>query len=66
MATCSGCGAMIVWHETKDGKRAPFDALQKECPRCGGAGCEKCEGGKVWITHFATCPGAAAFRRAKP
>lgn len=25
MANCSGCGAEIVWAETPDGKRQPFD-----------------------------------------
>ena len=25
MAICNGCGAAIVWAETADGKRQPFD-----------------------------------------
>lgn len=65
MATCNGCGASIIWRETKSGKLAPFDALQGVCPKCVGAGCANCGEGMVWVSHFATCPDAAKFRRAK-
>jgi hypothetical protein len=46
---CHGCGARVIWATfDKTGRRAPFDLTP--------------EGG-VSISHFATCPHAALFRR---
>ena len=58
MSKCKGCGAEIIWIETRGGKKHPVDAK----PR------------KMWVklaekwflmdcyeTHFATCPKSKDF-----
>lgn len=76
MAEC-GCGAQILWAETEDGKRAPFD---REPDPSGnrvllGRGPSRpplavpparvvmCPDDCLYVSHFATCPDAAAYRR---
>lgn len=46
---CARCPARVEWWATKNGKRAPLVEV---------------DGGKLQ-SHFADCPAAAAFRRAK-
>jgi hypothetical protein len=49
---CRSCGAPIMWAKNdKSGKKAPFDPLHE---------------GDVSVSHFATCPQAAAWRRDNP
>ena len=76
MATCKSCGAPVVWAVTPRGKRTPLDAvtspdgnvellpdgsvrvlgpLDAEAARLAGA--------ELYLSHFATCPAAAAHRR---
>lgn len=54
--TCRSCKAAIVWFKSDAGKNIPIDAAtvlpedqQLELPR--------------HVSHFATCPDAAKFRR---
>jgi hypothetical protein len=58
-AACSGCGQAIYWIKTEAGKNMPVDTS-----RCVVVTPE----GKTvsgHISHFATCPKAAGFRRGK-
>lgn len=71
--TCRSCDARIYWRVEKSGRRNPYDR-PTDCPGCQGAGCEvngdrcsSCGGeGRVQVSHFATCPDAAAFRTRRP
>ena len=58
VAHCRSCQARIVWLRTKAGKRIPVDAGTVE------AGAKEYDP-KRHISHFATCPEAAKFRRGK-
>ena len=71
------CRAPIYWRQEKSGKRNPYNPPET-CPKCGGGGgvtdvdtdvwtqCARCEGkGRVQVSHFATCPGSAKFRKPK-
>ena len=56
---CRSCRAEIVWLKTTGGKAMPVDAASVQ------------EGDKLYsytrhISHFASCPDAKKFRRAKP
>jgi O-glycosyl hydrolase len=61
-ATCSGCGALIYWVVMRSGKRMPVDRgreqrvvyLDGEWRVLGS-----------YKSHFASCPQAAQFRKAK-
>jgi len=46
---CRGCGEGIVWVITKNGKRAPMNMKPDENNKP--------------VSHFATCPEAARFKR---
>lgn len=53
--TCRACGARIAWVETAMGKKMPLDLAT-----------ERFEGHAYWYeSHFARCPKADSFRRAK-
>ncbi|KKK70334.1 hypothetical protein LCGC14_2925040 [marine sediment metagenome] len=58
-ATCSSCGADIVWGKTKAGKRIPLDAA----PIGGLMNEETGEVMRLRQTHFATCPNAKEHRK---
>lgn len=58
-APCAGCGRLIVWGTTPEGKRIPLDpaatvysvSLEGICEKIGG----------FMVTHFATCRAANEF-----
>jgi hypothetical protein len=52
---CRGCGALIVWFDTINGKKMPMSVVK---------GTEDNER-RVLEPHFATCPKAASFRKVK-
>lgn len=54
---CDGCSATIFWVVTATGKRMPVDCNQPE----GRAPTDASSG--TGISHFATCPNAASFRK---
>lgn len=57
MAKCKSCGAEIVWITTINGKSMPCNAEKTTIVT---------EDGKTitgHISHFATCPQAATFRK---
>ncbi len=64
MIACRGCGAQIVWVETKHGKRQPIDPKpekrlvvdwRQDPPRARVV--------DTYTPHHATCPVADQFRR---
>ncbi len=58
-AECKGCGATIHWIASPTGRRMPID-----CAVDGGAPpTDRWPG--TGISHHATCPEAARFRRAR-
>ena len=57
-APCRGCGMLVYWIMTTGGKRMPVDCAAKH----GGAIPTLTTPG-VGVSHFATCPKAADFRR---
>jgi hypothetical protein len=70
MATCSSCGAEIIWTVTEAGRRMPIDAKpekrvvlrkQENDPLTPLARVVD-----TFISHFATCPNAARHRSAPP
>ena len=72
MAKCRSCGAEIVWCVTESGKKMPADAEPSErgtlvlVDSCGGetlARVAECPGPRMYTSHFATCPNAAAHRK---
>jgi hypothetical protein len=62
MATCKGCGAEIIWTYTEAGKRIPLDAkpekrfVWENVP-------DQYRLKDTYVSHFATCPKAAEFRK---
>ena len=58
-ATCSSCGAAIVWGKTKAGKAVPLDAE----PIGGLLNEDTGEVMRLRQTHFATCPHAKMHRK---
>lgn len=71
---CRSCGAEILWALTKNGKRIPLNAEPVERMKGtfqltypGGEGSEPVAvtmaGTDVYVSHFATCPNASAWRR---
>ncbi len=70
---CGGCGADIFWIKTSEGKAMPVDQTKR---RIMTALKWTMDGGTIkedeWISvvgyqsHFATCPKATEFRKAKP
>lgn len=79
MSECSSCGAQIIWAVSEEGKPMPVDqAVPRQgnlllfrrngkvvaavaCPALR----EKHPEGPWRISHFATCPDAKKFRKAK-
>lgn len=80
-SACSSCGAAIRWAKTPAGKAIPLDAEPASDGniRLGLVGGEEMaivlsaadvagyqvDGLALYKTHFATCPNAAAHRRAR-
>ena len=54
---CDGCSATIFWVTMPSGKRMPID-----CNAPHGKPPTETESG-TGVSHFATCPSAARFRR---
>jgi hypothetical protein len=64
MNTCRSCGASILWAETEVGKRIPLDSTPEHrlvISTVSG----KARVMPTYISHFATCPNAAAHRKPK-
>lgn len=57
---CSSCGASIVWFRSASGKRMPVDEAST-LPTDAEHQLDL----KRHISHFATCPDAAKFRKAR-
>lgn len=76
--TCASCGAALRWAKTKSQKLMPLDPesttgnvrlneAEGTCEVLGGAnrGSALAAGERLYTSHFATCPGAAAHRKPK-
>lgn len=62
MATCSSCGAEIVWVTMSTGKRMPLDPKKYTVVVADGEGKDaRVVTGQQ--SHFASCPKADAHRR---
>lgn len=75
---CRSCGAGVLWVRTEAGHAMPVDSA----PTRGGtievingsarvlspieAAIVKGDAGMLYVSHFATCPHAAAHRKKKP
>lgn len=70
MATCSSCGAEIIWTVTAAGKRMPVDAKPEKRvairPNDSDPLTPLSRVVDVFVSHFATCPNAARHRSAPP
>lgn len=71
MATCSSCGAEILWTITANGARMPVDVkptgkavVLRTNP--GDALTPYSRVVDAFVSHFATCPQAARHRSAPP
>lgn len=78
-STCKGCGKPIVWGKTPDGKTVPLDPRAPvylvACDTDGGEATAELESKSGsngmghaqahMVSHFATCPQAAAFSRGR-
>jgi len=74
-AHCKSCQALVIWCVTKNGNRMPVDAAPVFVPRgfrLHEVGADVVvatytaaprRGERLWVSHFATCRDAAAFRR---
>lgn len=73
-AKCEGCGRAIVWAKSKNGKALPLDAravtghlyaVTEDHPEPIALtevfGFPTTRGGKVYVSHFLTCPEAGRF-----
>jgi hypothetical protein len=64
---CRGCGADIIWTVTEQGNRMPVDARPEK--RLLLMGRQRDDQAPIamardtYMSHFATCPNAAEFRR---
>jgi len=73
VATCSACGAPVVWATTAGGKRIPLDAapdpdgnvLLLSDGTCSVVGQSKA-GARRWIAHHATCTAVERQRLRHP
>lgn len=71
---CQACGQPIVWALGRTGRRMPLNATPDpagnvELHADGRAVVHKTApltGVDLYTSHFATCPNAAEFRRARP
>ena len=67
-ATCSSCGAPIVWGTTKAGKKVPLDPPEDRYarqPNTSVLGEPLVVIRETWLSHFATCPNADQHRRGR-
>lgn len=65
-ARCRSCGARIVWVVTDEGKRTPVDAVpQRRFVPTGSRvdGTPRMRIRPTYVSHFALCPDAGAWRR---
>lgn len=78
VGACRSCGADVVFRTNPvTGKSPPWDHPPQRCADCRGIGfvivqgqynyqqvsCKPCKGeGRIWISHFATCPQANKWR----
>ncbi len=69
-ATCSSCGAEIVWAVTMNGRPAPCDAKPIKVLVWTGrlistahGQAQEVEVKTAFVSHFVTCPNAAQHRR---
>lgn len=73
---CKSCGASIIWIKTKSANLMPIDAAPVEGGNIailddtahtisGKLFDDMIEPGPRYVTHFATCPGAAHHRKRK-
>ena len=60
MVQCRNCKAEIIWVETAAGKKMPLDAKPVKMALVKEGIAEIID---VYRPHWATCPGAAEFRR---
>ena len=67
---CTGCGAMMIWAQSKDGKWIPLDAhptrlfvVRENKELSGGIECKLVD---AFRPHHRTCPKADQFRGSKP
>lgn len=77
MATCTQCHLAIRWLRTPKGKAMPvdMDPVERGNLAIGQGRCRvlsreeadqaREEGRQLYISHFATCPGAGRFRKAR-
>jgi hypothetical protein len=73
VSSCAACGAQIIWRETPAGKTMPVDANPapegnvliegSKCLVLGPLEVQARESGDLHLSHFATCPQAARFRK---
>jgi hypothetical protein len=67
VSACKACGAAIVWAVTSNGRRMPVDADPIPGPNVRLNADGTCDVfGLLHHSHFATCPNADRFRKAKP
>lgn len=66
-ATCSSCGATIVWAKTLAGKSTPMEAADdgEWFIKDGVAHRGQSVGVQRYRSHFATCPQASQWRKRK-
>ena len=69
MSMCRSCNAPIEWRRTLSGTRIPIDPSPVENGNVvlltGGLCKVVAPGEGTHVSHFATCPNAAAHRKAK-
>ncbi|MGO9056372.1 MAG: hypothetical protein ACLQU2_03180 [Candidatus Binataceae bacterium] len=62
-AKCRGCGADILWAKTLAGKAVPLDAKPEKRFVLTGMSEDGVKLIDSYLSHFVTCPQAAAFRK---
>lgn len=69
MRRCRSCGAPIRWERTEAGKPIPLDVEPVETGNLAFRedgkviAASKAPPGLRYVTHFATCPNASAWRK---
>jgi len=70
ISKCTSCGDPVIWVDLKSGKRHPLNAEIVESDGVHKLYVDDIKGFEVlpkgrkgWLTHFATCPHAAQWRR---
>ena len=68
-ARCSGCGRVIMWTVTEKGKRSPVDPTPEKRvvikPNPDDVTTPLSRVVSTFVSHWATCPEAERFRKAK-